>query len=456
MAAGVILSGNPKAPIDRAGLNWLWGTYWFTPGMTNLNVVTCLFAVGASLALMTFMNFVQPYVLSDILQIPQNEQGRVTGSLAAMQEVVVICMMGFVGAWSDKVGRRTIFAAGFAILGVGYIIYPLADTVVQLYVYRILFAVGTAMIPVMMSACIQDYSQDATRGKWVGLASVFNGMGVVAMSLGFARMPSWFEAAGYMKSDAAIYSFWVVGAAALVFAVIIFMGLAKITGAPKPREPILKLFREGIGFALINQRAALSYYSAMATRGDVVIVGTFFSAWFVAVGKADGLAMKDIFKLSGPLFGIAIQGSALIFAAVMGFICDRVNRVTGMIIAFTLSTIGYGAMGLIDDPFKSFWIIPVCIILGCGETANVVAGGALIGQEAPGRIRGSVMGTFNLCGAVGIALCVGIGGYVFDHFAFNAPFLMMGIINATVLLWAIWLRLRESRAEAASVPQPAQ
>jgi MFS family permease len=454
MAMGAIASGRPTAPPDPAGLKI--GPYWFTPGINKLNVATCLFAVGAALAMMTFMNFVQPYVLTEILDIPPDQQGKLTGSLASMQEVVVILLMGFIGALSDKVGRRWIFAIGFIILGLGYFLYPLATDVTQLFIYRVLFAVGTAMIPVMMSACIQDYSQDFSRGKWVGLTSVFNGAGVILMATVLAKLPQYFQAAGFDNKLAGIYAFWAVGACSILIGFVVLAGLARITGAPRQREPLVKLLKEGLACAVQNPKIALSYYAAVATRGDVVIVGTYFSAWFVAVGRQDGLETAVIMSKAGILFGVAIQFSAFLFAAVQGWICDRVNRVTGMIIAFSLSAAGYAAMGLIDDPFISIWIIPVCILLGCGETANVVAGGALIGQEAPARIRGSVLGVFNLFGAIGIALCVGLGGWLFDHWYYNAPFMMMGIINFTVLIFAVWVRMREKSAAAAPSPQPAQ
>ncbi|MDX2142687.1 MAG: MFS transporter [Rhodospirillaceae bacterium] len=454
MAMGPITRGRPTLPPDPAGLKF--GPYWFTPGITYLNVVTCLFAVGAALAMMTFMNFVQPYVLTEILDIPREQQGKLTGSLASLQEVVVICLMGFIGALSDKVGRRWIFAVGFFVLGVGYIVYPLAADVTQLFIYRILFAVGTAMIPVMMSACIQDYSQEYSRGKWVGLTSVFNGAGVILMATVLAKLPQYFQAAGFDNKQAGIYAFWAVGAMSILIGFIVLAGLARVTGAPRQREPLVKLLKEGISCAIENPKIALSYYSAVATRGDVVIVGTYFSAWFVAVGRADGLETAVIMSKAGLLFGVAIQFSAFLFAPVQGWISDKINRTSGMIVAFTLSTLGYGAMGLIGDPFLSLWIIPVCILLGCGETANVVAGGALIGQEAPARIRGSVLGVFNLFGAIGIAFCVGLGGYLFDHWYYNAPFMMMGIINGSVLLLSIWVRLREHAAKPYSAPQPAQ
>jgi MFS family permease len=450
-----IVAGRPTAP-DPSGLCWGWGWYWFTPGITNANVATLLYALCASIGLMTFMNFVQPYVLGEILHIPQADQGKVTGNLAALQEIVVISIMSFVGAWSDKIGRRAIFAGGFLILGIGYVVYPLAGSVTQLALYRILFAVGTAMIPVMMVACSQDYSQECTRGKWVGLTSVMNGLGVILMATQLAKMPRWIEAAfGTTKADAGVYAFWIVGGLSLLSAAITFVGLARITGAPRQRDPLLKLVREGLGAMAGNPRIALSYASAVATRGDVVIIGTYFSLWLVQDGRAAGMSTGEAMARAGFLFGAVIQTAAFLAAPIMGWICDRVNRVTGMIIAFGVAAAGYTGMGLIGDPFHSAWMIPVCLLLGIGETWNVVAGGVLIGQEAPARIRGSVLGVFNLFGAVGIALCVGAGGYLFDHWYHNGPFMMMGLINTAIVLASIYVRVTAGVAPAAA-PAAAQ
>lgn len=456
MAMGYVTGGRPAAPPDPSGLKV--GPFWFTPGITGLNVATCLFSVGAALAMMTFMNFVQPYVLTDVLNIPREQQGKLTGSLASLQEVVVILLMGFIGALSDKVGRRWIFAVGFFILGVGYIVYPLAESTTQLFLYRVFFAVGTAMIPVMMSACIQDYSQEFSRGKWVGLTSVFNGLGVIVMATTLSKLPKYIEAAyGTSKADAVIYAFWAMGGFSIAIGLITLAGLARITGAPRQRDPIVKLLREGLRCARENPKIALCYYAAVATRGDVVIAGTYFSAWFVAAGAENGMSTGEAMSRAGFLFGAVITGASLLWAYLQGWICDKVNRVTGVVMAFAISTVGYVGMGLIGDPFASVMLIPICLILGAGETANVVAGGALIGQEAPARIRGSVLGVFNLFGAVGIALCVGLGGWLFDHWYYNAPFMMMGLINASVMLFALVLRLRErGAAKTAPQAQPAQ
>jgi hypothetical protein len=58
------------------------------PGLSGVNVATVNFAAFFTISTITFMSFVQPYVLTEILHIPQERQGTFTGNLAALQEVV--------------------------------------------------------------------------------------------------------------------------------------------------------------------------------------------------------------------------------------------------------------------------------------------------------------------------------------------------------------------------------
>ena len=82
-----------------------------------------------------------------------------------------------------------------------------------------------------------------------------------------------------------------------------------------------------------------------------------------------------------------------------------------------------------------------CVMTGMGETATVVASGALLGQEAPPHYRGAVVGVFNKSGAIGIMLATIIGGQLVNLIGPNAPFLMMGVCNAVILVLALSVRL---------------
>ena len=430
-----------RFPPDRSGVHA--GIYWFVPGFTGLNVVTVLFSAFASLAMLTLVNFIQPYLLEEIYNIPRQQQGSLTGNLAALREVVVIALMGLVGALSDRTGRRILFVLGFLVLGFGYLIYPLAEGMLQIFAFRAVVAIGAAMVPVMLSACIVDVVQECSRGKWLGTTSVCNGIGVLFMGSVLGQMPQRFEEMGYSAVEAGQYTFWIATAMCIATAVLLQLGLK--AGPPpevKDRPSVLKNLGRGITEAKRNPRIALAFASAFIARGDLVVVGTFFSLWFVQVGVDQGMTTGQAMARAGFLFGAVIQLSALCWAFIMGVICDKVNRITAVSIAFAIASIGYLSLGLVDDPFAAgIWIILACIITGMGETSTVISSGALLGQEAPAQYRGAVVGVFNKSGAIGIMLATIIGGQLVDLFEPNAPFTMMGICNLLICAAAIGVRL---------------
>jgi len=129
-------------------------------------------------------------------------------------------------------------------------------------------------------------------------------------------------------------------------------------------------------------------------------------------------------------------------AALFGYINDRVDRVTGMIIASGLGAAGYLVFGSLASPLVAL-AIPVGIVLGSGMIASVIASQTLIGQEADPKITGSILGAFNFFGAVGTLFATVVGGYLFDMWTSGGPFLMMGIGSTGILLFAIFVRMRE-------------
>lgn len=431
-----------RYPPDPRGKHVL--VYWFMPGYSGVNILTLLYAAVFNLTLLTMVNFLQPYLLEEVLQIPRGEQGALTGFLAALQEIVVISLMGLVGALSDRTGRRVLFSVGFVILALGYFLYPLANSPEQLIIFRVVVAVGAAILPVMLGASLIDIIQECARGKWLGTTSIFNGIGVILMSIVFGQLPERFEWMGYSGAEAGQYTFWIAAAVGIVTAIVLHLGLK---GGPpaevKDKPSVLKNFARGITEAKRNPRIALAYASGFISRGDLVVIGTFFSLWFVQVGVDQGMTTGQAMGRAAFLFGAVIQVSAVCWAFFMGLICDRLNRTTAVAIGFAIASVGYLWLGSIDDPFSvGSLILFACIATGIGETSTVVSSAALLGQEAPPRYRGSVAGVYAKCGAIGIMLATIVGGQLVDRLQIpNAPFTMMGVCNLVILLAAIAVRI---------------
>lgn len=435
---------------DPAGLKF--GPFWLTPGVNRLNACTYFFSSFMFVTLVTFLNFVQPYILDEILHVPADRQGSVTGMLNFAHEGIALIVMGLVGAVSDRTGRRPIILIGFAIWIIGLILFPLAGSITQLYIYRIITAVGVAVASVMVIATMQDYPQEVSRGKWGGINSFITSFAILTVSLILVRLPSWFGAAGLDPVQAGRYTFWVGAGLALFAAILIRIGYfggrlvtsgpsVSHSSSPGPMTGPFAGFSAGLSAARGNPRLALAYGTAFAARGDLVVIGAFFSLWFLRAGAEQGVSGADAIVRAGITMSALLLAN-WIWAPIFGFILDRINRVTGLCIAMTLAAIGYFTIGMVDDPYDAGIMMTATFILGIGEISAVIAGNALLGQEAPPRIRGASVGVFGLIGTLGILFATYFGGQVFDQFYYGAPFSMMAGVNAIMALWALTVILR--------------
>lgn len=421
------------------------GPFWFAPGWSRSNAATVWIASLFSIGLAAYMNFVQPFLLNEVLKIPQDQQGTLTGSLGLLQELVIIGLAGFVGTWSDRIGRRKVYCLGFLLMAVGYGIYPLATSVTELYFYRISFAIGIAIVAVMLSACVVDAIQERCRGKWVGTNNLLQGLGVVAMSVLLAKAPAWFMSMGADVVHAARYAYWTAAGLALLAAAFMAIGLPKhlVAAANTQQTGMLQQMRAALHLGLQNPRLALAYGAAFIGRGDFVVIGAFFSLWIMQTGIDKGMTAGESLARGGMLFGI-VQLAAMLWAFFMGMLSDRLNRVTALCVALALAGAGYLLLGNVVDPFATAFI-PVALLVGIGEVSVIVAAGALLGQEARADLRGSIVGFYSAVGGVGILFATGVGGIIFDQIGRTAPFTMMGILNVVLLALGLLVRARTGK-----------
>ena len=104
-----------------------------------------------------------------------------------------------------------------------------------------------------------------------------------------------------------------------------------------------------------------------------------------------------------------------------------------------LAVNGYGAIGLTPNS-TSAAAIPALVMVGLGEFSAIMAGQALVAQEAPVDNRGPVLGLFAFCGAAGLLFLSLVGGRLFDSIGPGAPFLLVAGVNGIVLFLAIYVR----------------
>jgi MFS family permease len=414
------------------------GPIYWAPGITGGNglaLVSAAFFLGI---VSPYINFAQPYILTEHLGIPSNEQGTVSGNLAFWSEVVLIALAGVMGAWSDKAGRRVVFTFGLVLVAISYVLYPLASSYNELLAYRVVFAVAMAAVGAMFVAVQAEYPADNSRGKLVGLMGIISILGVMFVVILLAPLPARFAESGATAVEAGRYAYWVTAGLALLGAVFVWFGLAKHNrNKNKDDESVLQRLRVGMGAARDNPRIALAYGAAFIGRTDLVVVVIFLSLWITQAGVAEGMTTQDALIKAGALFGV-IQVAALLFAPVIGFLIDRISRVAGVALATAIAMVGYIWMGLLDTPMGA-QAYPAAIVLGMGQVSAIVAATALVGQEASKELTGSISGAFNVFGAVGILLATKVGGWLFDTWMPGAPFIITGVANGIIVLAAVGL-----------------
>ena len=420
-------------------------------GVRSRHVNALYFGAFFSIGLLTFINVQQGYLFTN-LGIPQTEWGGLAGRLLLINELVVLATVYLLGTLSDRVGRRVVYALGFSMVGICYVLYPMATAAEHLYLARPIFAIGAACISAMLASVINDYPDEASRSRFQAVAFILNGIGISVVN-GFAgRLIEGYKAMGLDSIMVGRATFWTAAGACMVVALVLIVFLKP--GAPaqvSKREGIFKTW--GVAWrAARNPRVALAYIGALVSRGDLAVVSVFYSLWLRQVGIEQGLTSEEA-QARAVLFYVVAQAFAVPWAAIMAPILDRIDRVAGIAIAMFLAACGYLAMPFFPDPISN-WMFLGAALIGMGEMCAQLSAIALIGKEAPVRGRGAVIGLFSFFGAVGIMGSGVFGGWLFDNWAAYGPFVMVGCGNVVVFTLALLLLRHESRrrkAQAAGI-----
>jgi MFS family permease len=348
--------------------------------------------------------------------------------------------MGLVGVWADRVGRPIVYTCGLLLTSAGFALYPHAQSVSELAMYRLLVAFGSAAMIGMMVTVVADYASNADRGKANGLQGAVATLGAfIPPVLGI--LPALFVGKGYGEAEAQQATF-AVGASFGVFAAVVaWFGLCKITGrvAADNKEPVLQMLKLGLAEAR-DPGISLAYGAAFISRGDLAVTGAFMGLWLVQWGTGQlGMQPSEaMVSLAVPRVLTTVCG-ALVGSVLMGYISDKVSRVTAVAMAAGLAAVVYLSMFLVNDPTET-WVFFLLGFMGMAEISAFVSSQALVGQQASASRRGAVIGFFGVSGAIGILVGTAGGGWLYRSVGPSAPFVLFGALNFVVFLWALRAR----------------
>ena len=409
------------------------------PGYLPRHAVIYLYAAFITIGLFAFVSYMQPYLLTVNLGLPAHLQGRTVSALNFANELLALCLVAPFGALADKIGRRSVYAFGFLWLAAGFLLYPLARTVPQLTGCALFFSVGVAAIGTMLGTVLADTPAEASRGRLVGLAGFFQGLGAAALVLVLGQMPKRLTDAGFDALTAGRITLWLAAALCAVSAVVVFAGLKR--GTPSERAPAMPLNRILADGA---RRGAAQSAHLVRLPAAVRLLRRSRGARHVPhAAPAAGLARTELQHgrrrrpraaavRGGDGRGPCHRAHRRRAARSRGSPAHRRGRHGARAAAYLLC-------GFVDDPTQDVLMAAVAALLGVGQIAAIIAGQTLLGQEAPRDVRGAVFGLAGICASAGILFTNAFGGWLYDSVSKGGPFFLLAGVNFAIFLFGVRL-----------------
>lgn len=410
-------------------------------GVRPVHLWTYLLVAVISSAYAGALAVLQPGLLH-VMGIDPGEQATLTGNLAALQELVFILLLGPIGALADRLGRRVVYSLGLLLTGIGYALYAQAGSIPELIAVRLIVALGSAAVIGMMVTVIADYPQERDRGKANGLQGLVATLGAFIPPMMLA-LPAVFAARGLSELGAQQATFAVAGSLGVFAAVLAAVGLSGQAGriAAAAQPPLRLLLSQGLK-STRDPAIALACAAAFTSRGVLAVTGAFMSLWLVQYGTGElGMSGSEAMsKLALPRVFMIVSG-ALVGSILMGFISDKISRISAVALAAGVTSLVYISLFMVKDPTAP-WVFVLLGLMGVAEISAFVSSQVLVGERAPAALRGVIIGFFGVAGAVGILIGTSVGGVLFRSIGPSAPFVMFGAINLIVFIWAMVLRSR--------------
>ncbi len=409
------------------------------PGYRPRHALIYLYAAFISVGLFAFVSFFQAWLLNVNLGLPERLQGRTVSALNFANELVALALVAPFGALADKIGRRAVYASGLLWMAAALIVYPMARSVPQLLGCSLFFSVGVAAVGTMLATVLADTPAESARGRMVGAAGFFQGLGAALLVLILGRLPKWLQDSGYMELQAGAITLWTAAALCAFSAVVVFLGLRQGTPSESaPALPLRRILAEGLAAARANRRIWFAYLLQFGSFGDRVVLGTFLTLRLQQAWHEQGLTMAEAAQRARLPF-VAAMAAGLLTALVVGVFLDRLDRLRVGLGSVALAAVAYLLCGFIDDPTQGLLMMIVAVLLGVGQIAAILAGHTLIGQEAPRNSRGAVFGLAGICASAAILFTNGVGGWLYDAVSKGGPFFLLAVVNFAIFLFGLRL-----------------
>lgn len=337
----------------------------------------------------------------------------VTGLIAGSFSLMNFLMTSYLGAWSDKIGRRPVLVFTVMMNALSYLLLAFSNQIWMIFLSRIIAGIGSANISVAQ-AYIADITPPEQRTKRMALIGM-------AFGLGFVLGP---PIGGYLKSIDENHGILYVGIFTsflcfinLFFAFFLLNESLKVKDKNKqiaftPIQNIrnfivIPVIKEYLwyGFIFIS---ALSIFQVLST-----------------VYWKEHCLLKD--HQIGWFFGFIGIISVLWQTIGLKFLLKKYHEHSIIVIASVLMSVSLFSLIYMNNENVMYlnFVLLFFISMGNGLISPSIT--SLLSQRVPPQQSGSLLGVFQSMNSLARAIAPAIGGFLYDiHRTY--PFVLSSII----------------------------
>lgn len=383
----------------------------------------------ALLFLVAFLTMLGFGIIIPILSLFADELGASSfeiGVLFASYNIMQLIFAPIWGALSDRVGRKPLISFGLFGFSVTFILFGLADSYVEMLVYRILGGIVSAAALPTVNAMVADLFPPEERAKGMGVVGAGIGLSFVFGPVIGGLLSSYGFAAPFFASG---------GVAFLTFLVILF---ALPESLPKEKRASAAQQRKANPLSALFGSLSLLY-------GILFIVSFAFSG----LETTFALYINDLYGFTSIDLGYMFLIMGIISAFVQGGMIGKLVKRLGEPAVLTLGLCLYG-IGFFAIPLSgNFWVLSLVLSLfGAGQGMIRATANAMITQRTTIG-QGVTTGAISSMDSLGRILGPLAGGAVYT-FSYNGPFLLGGALMVVILIWfkTAYHRLPEQQKQA--------
>jgi MFS family permease len=375
------------------------------------------------------------FILAFLLPIYAQELGASASDIGGLFAVFSIAMMGvrpFVGLAIDRYGRRSFLLAGLCTYVLAMVVFTLSDTLIMLYLARLIQGVGAALTWIATYTIAAELATSGQRGEAIGEADGAGERGAVYGAIAAFGIMAWLPLrTGWMLIFMAYTACAIIG---------VWLAWRRV---PETKSSIPAPVPEA---AVAPSKPSLSETLSWGLCKLLFIV-FLTKASQALVNPLLLIFLRDRFGLALWQLAIAYLPAALILGFLpgrMGRLSDRLGRVPMMVTGLVISA----ATSLTMPSLSSLgWFVAIFALNALGIVTATPAQKAMVGDLTKREHWGRAFGLYTFAASLGTAGGPLLGGVLYDQAGQVTPFYANAALLVVSALWTM-LMLRSSASSA--------